>query len=196
MGPLIPQQIIDPAWNNLIGILVGMCFGFILEASGFSSSRKITGVFYGYDFTVLKVFMTAVAVAMVGLLYFNYFGWIDLSLVYVNPLFLNATIVGGFIMGIGFLMGGFCPGTSFAGAAIGKIDAMVFSLGMFLGILLFSEAYPLVETLYNAGDYGGLTITEWLGISPGLFAFLFVSAMLMLYGILYYFRDKFRKIEI
>ncbi|HRY31367.1 MAG TPA: YeeE/YedE thiosulfate transporter family protein [Bacteroidales bacterium] len=196
MGPLIPQQIIDPAWNNLIGFLVGMCFGLILEASGFSSSRKITGVFYGYDFTVMKVFMTAVAVAMVGLLYFNYFGWIDLSLVYVNPLFLNATIVGGFIMGIGFLMGGFCPGTSFAGAAIGKIDAIVFSLGMFLGILLFSEAFPLVETLYNAGDYGGLTITEVLGISPGLFAFFFVCAMLMLFGILYYFRDKFRKIEI
>ena len=47
MGPLIPQYIIDPAWNNLIGIIVGILFGLILESSGFSSSRIIVGVFYG-----------------------------------------------------------------------------------------------------------------------------------------------------
>ncbi|MHC1706540.1 MAG: YeeE/YedE thiosulfate transporter family protein [Bacteroidales bacterium] len=195
MGPLIPT-IIDPAWNNLIGIIVGILFGLILEASGFSSSRVIVGVFYGYDFTVLKVFMTAVAVAMVGLLYFSHLNWIDLSMIFINPLFLNATIVGGIIMGIGFLMGGFCPGTSFAGAAIGKIDAIFFSVGMAIGIFIFSEAFPLFENLYNANGYGGLLITEFLGISAGWFAFIFVSAMLMLYGILYYFRDKFRKIDL
>jgi hypothetical protein len=195
MGPLIPQHIIDPAWNNLIGIIVGIFFGMILESSGFSSSRVIIGVFYGYDFTVLKVFMTACAVAMVGLLYFSYLHWIDLSMIFVNPLFLNATLVGGFIMGIGFLMGGFCPGTSFAGAAIGKIDAVFFSLGMGIGILIFSEAFPLLKSLYMANDFGSLMITEVLGISAGWFAFLFVAMMLMLYGILYFFRDKFRKVD-
>ncbi len=167
----------------------------ILESSGFSSSRVIAGVFYGYDFTVLKVFMTAVAVAMVGLIYFEAFGWIDISMIFINPLYVNATIVGGFIMGIGFLMGGFCPGTSFAGIAIGKIDAIFYSVGMFLGIFLFSEMFPLFKNLYQANYLGGLKITDFLGISAGWFAFLFVSAMLMLYGILYYFRDKFRKIE-
>ncbi len=43
----------------IIAILIGIAFGFILEASGFSSSRKLAGVFYGYDFAVLKVFFTA-----------------------------------------------------------------------------------------------------------------------------------------
>ena len=59
MGPLIPNGIIPEEWNSIIAILIGIAFGFILEASGFSSSRKLAGVFYGYDFAVLKVFFTA-----------------------------------------------------------------------------------------------------------------------------------------
>lgn len=196
MGPLFPQQLIDPAWSNVFAIIIGIFFGMILESSGFSSSRKIVGVFYGYDMTVLKVFMTAVGVAMVGLLYFHYFGWLDLTMIYINPLYLYATLVGGVIMGIGFLMGGYCPGTSFAGAAIGKIDAIVFSLGMFLGIILFSEAYPLFANLYTSHYYGALKLDDVLGISSGWIAFLFVLIMISLYGVLYIFRDKLPKVEL
>ena len=62
MGPLIPNEIIPFEWSSIIAIVIGICFGFILEASGFSSSRKLAGVFYGYDFAVLKVFFTAAIV--------------------------------------------------------------------------------------------------------------------------------------
>ncbi|HML85308.1 MAG TPA: YeeE/YedE thiosulfate transporter family protein [Bacteroidales bacterium] len=129
MGPLVTQGIIDPAWNNLIALLVGMAFGFVLESSGFSSSRKLAGVFYGYDFVVLKVFFTAAITAALGLLIMSSIGMIDLSKIFINPTFLGPGIVGGIIMGFGFIMGGYCPGTSFCGAAIGKIDAIVFTLG-------------------------------------------------------------------
>ena len=174
MGPLIPMGVIGPEWNHVIAVLLGMGFGFALEASGFSSSRKLAGVFYGYDFTVLKVFFTAMITTAVGLLYLNYMGWIDLSMIYINPLFLHATIVGGFIMGVGFIMGGFCPGTSFCAVAIGKIDAIVFVLGMFLGILIFSETYPLFAGFYEGSYLGAATITDWLGISAGLFVFIVI----------------------
>ena len=142
IGPLIPQGTIGSEWSNVSGLILGMGFGYVLESSGFSSSRKLAGVFYGYDFVVLKVFFTAAITAMVGLLYFSYLGWVDFSMIYINPTFVTSAIVGGVIMGLGFIMGGFCPGTSFCGAAIGKIDAMIFSLGMFVGIFLFSEAFP------------------------------------------------------
>ena len=62
MGPLIPNGFIPYEWNIIIAVLIGLAFGFILEASGFSSSRKLVGVFYGYDFAVLKVFFTAALV--------------------------------------------------------------------------------------------------------------------------------------
>ena len=138
MGPLIPLGQIANGWDFIIALLIGIAFGFILEASGFSSSRNITGVFYGYNFVVLRVFFTAVIVAMIGLEYFDYMGWIDLNMIYIVPTYLTPMIVGSIIMGIGFIVGGFCPGTSYTAIAIGKLDAIVFTLGLFLGIFIFS----------------------------------------------------------
>lgn len=56
MAPLIVNEIISPDTNLFIAFLIGIGFGFVLEGSGFSSSRKLAGMFYGYDTTVLKVF--------------------------------------------------------------------------------------------------------------------------------------------
>ena len=172
MGPLVTQGIIDPAWNNLIALLVAMAFGFILESSGFSSSRKLAGVFYGYDFVVLKVFFTAAITAALGLLLMSSIGMIDLSKIFINPTFLGPGIVGGIIMGFGFIMGGYCPGTSFCGAAIGKIDAIIFTLGMFVGILIFSELFPLYSDFFTSGAMGNILVTDVLGIPAGLFVLL------------------------
>jgi len=130
MGPLIPLEIITGQWDFVIALLIGGAFGFILEASGFSSSRNIVGVFYGYNFVVLRVFFTAMIVAMVGYLYFSYLGWIDMNLVFVLPTYLNSMLLGGFLMGLGFVIGGFCPGTSYTAASIGKIDGIVFAGGV------------------------------------------------------------------
>lgn len=165
MGPLIPQGIITGQWDFVIALLIGMAFGFILEASGFSSSRNIAGVFYGYNFVVLRVFFMALIVAMIGLLYFDYFGWINMDLVYVLPTYLPSMILGGVIMGFAFVIGGFCPGTSFTAAAIGKIDAFVFIGGVLIGIFLFGEAFPLFEEFYTAGALGNITIGEVIGMS-------------------------------
>ncbi len=111
MGPLIVNDIITQNTNFFLAFLIGIGFGFVLESSGFSSSRKLAGMFYGYDTVVLKVFFTAAVVAMVGLLFMSLFNWIDLDMVYVNPTYLWSTIIGGIIMGAGFITGGFCPGT-------------------------------------------------------------------------------------
>ncbi len=173
MGPLIPQGIIPGEWNFVIAVLIGIAFGFVLERSGFSSSRKIVGLFYGYDFTVLRVFFTAAVTAAIGLYYFNFLGWIDMSMVYVHPTYVTASIVGGLIMGLGFIMGGYCPGTSLCGAAIGKIDGIVFTIGLMVGIFIFSEAYPFLEGMYNSNYLGNILISDYLGISSTLFIFLF-----------------------
>ena len=174
MGPLIIYEHITANTNLLFAFLIGLGFGFVLEASGFSSSRKLAGQFYGYDTTVIKVFFTAAIVAGLGLLIFGLFGWIDLDLIYINPYFKWSTIVGGVVMGAGFILGGFCPGTSFAGAAIGKIDAMVFVGGLFLGVLIFTEGYPLLEKLYLAEYKGTPKVSEALGMSDGLFLLVLV----------------------
>jgi hypothetical protein len=179
IGPLIPMGVIGQGWDLVIALLIGMAFGYVLESAGFSSSRKLAGVFYGYDFTVLRVFLTAAVTAMLGLLYFGYMGWLDLSMIYINETFLMAAIVGGVIMGAGFIMGGFCPGTSMCAVAIGKIDAMVFTGGMFLGVFIFSETYPYIRNIYEGYDLGPVKVYDVLGLSTGVFVMLLIIVALI-----------------
>ena len=79
MGPLAPNEIISENTNFLLAFFIGIAFGFVLESSGFSSSSKLAGIFYGYDTVVLKVFFTGAITCMLGLLFMSLFGWIDLS---------------------------------------------------------------------------------------------------------------------
>jgi rhodanese-related sulfurtransferase len=174
MGPLVPD-IIGNELNFVAALFIGIAFGFILEQAGFSTSKKLVGLFYGYDFTVLRVFFTAGVTAMIGVITLGHFGLLDISLIYINPTFLWSAIVGGLIMGLGFVIGGYCPGTSFCGAAIGKIDAMFFIFGSFIGVFIFAEGYPVFETLYKAEAWGNVRIFDTIGMSQGLFAFLLTA---------------------
>ena len=193
MGPLIPNGFIPGDWSFVIALLLGIAFGFILEASGFSSSRNIVGVFYGYNFVVLRVFFTAVIVAMVGLIYFDYFGWLDLSKIFILPTYLAPMIAGGVIMGLGFILGGFCPGTSFTAIAIGKMDGLVFTVGLYLGIFAFSLGFPLYNEFYNSGDMGNVTLMDVTGLSSQWFAFGFVVVALTAFWVTMLIEKRVRK---
>ena len=196
MGPLSIISAL-PEWANLlIGFVIGIGFGFALEQAGFSSSRKLAGMFYGYDTTVLKVFFTAAIVALVGSQFLSFFGLLDLSLVYVNPYFIGASVVGGVIMGAGFVMGGFCPGTGISALSIGKIDAFVFLFGGLVGAFLFAETYPIVENFAISGFKGPMKVDEWLGVSPGVFTFILIIAAVLLFWIAELAEKKFSRPDI
>jgi hypothetical protein len=195
MGPLIVNEIISQNTNLLLAFFIGIGFGFVLEQAGFSSSRKLAGMFYGYDTVVLKVFFTGAITAALGLLFFSLFGWIELSYVFVNPTYLWSTIVGGIVMGLGFIMGGFCPGTSFCGAAIGKIDALVFIGGLFIGIFIFAEGFPLWQKLYLSGFMGDITVSQALNISSGLFVFLLILVAAGMFWVAEWAEKKFPREE-
>lgn len=183
MGPLVANEIISPDTNLFLAFLIGIGFGFVLESNGFSSSRRLAGMFYGYDTTVLKVFFTAAITGMLGLLFMSLFGWIDLSLIYINPTYLWSAIGGGVIMGVGFILGGYCPGTSFCAASIGKLDALAFIGGIFLGVLLFTEAYPLWENFFNAKYLGSPLLSSVLGLSRGVMTLLIILVALGMFWV-------------
>lgn len=181
MGPIIPLSNISEEVNLLVAFLIGIGFGFSLEQAGFSSSRKLAGMFYGYDITVLKVFFTAAIFAMLGLLLLNYLGFMDMSIVYVNEYFVKSAIVGGMIMGAGFIIGGFCPGTSVTAAAIGKVDAIYFILGSLIGIFIFGEAFPFLESFYKASYLGPVKFSDFIGVSDGMMAFIVVIIAMFMF---------------
>ena len=186
-----------PEWLSLlIAFIIGIGFGFSLEQAGFSSSRKLAGMFYGYDATVLKVFFTAAMTAMLGLIFLNFVGLIDLDIVYVNEYYVYSAIIGGIIMGAGFIIGGFCPGTSFTAAAIGKIDAMWFILGSMIGIFIFGETFVFWKDLYMSGYKGAVKISDLLGIRDGYFALALILVATLMFWVAEMAEKKFKREDI
>jgi rhodanese-related sulfurtransferase len=164
--------------------LIGFGFGFALEMSGFGDSRKLAAQFYFKDLTVLKVMFTAIVVAMVLTFLTSGLGILDFSQVWVNPTYLASGILGGLIMGVGFIIGGFCPTTSLAAASTGKIDGMFFILGGFVGALLFGETEKFFDGWYtHAGYYGRLTLDQVFHLPVGAVVTLVVlMALFMFWG--------------
>jgi rhodanese-related sulfurtransferase/uncharacterized membrane protein (DUF485 family) len=166
--PLPLETLVGKPLMYLLFGLIGFAFGFILELSGFGNSKKLAAQFYFKDLTVLKVMFTAIITAMVLLFAAVGLGILDFNQVWVNPTYLWPGIVGGLIMGVGFIVGGFCPGTSLVAAATFKIDGLFFVLGGLLGIFLFGETERFFDDWWNSSYYGRLTIPEWLGLPVGV----------------------------
>lgn len=189
MAPLLPFEIISPGWGLVITFLIGIAFGFILESAGFSSSRKLVGIFYAYDFVVLKVFFTAGLTAMIGLIFMQYFGFIDMSAVNINSNYLWSALVGGVIMGFGFILGGFCPGTSVTGAVIGKIDAWFFIFGLFIGIFIFGQFDTTFNKLFSGYYFDSERIYDTLGMQRGWFVLFMIMMAVIAFAVGHYFED-------
>lgn len=143
-----------PLYDNgaAAGLLAGLLFGFVLENAGFGSARKLTGQFRLSDWSVFKVMFTAVIVAAVGLWLLELAGVMGFADVYIPTPFFWAMGLGGVLIGAGFAVGGYCPGTSAVGLAGGRGDALAFILGMVAGTAIFAGLFPLVEPLYTAGQ--------------------------------------------
>jgi hypothetical protein len=158
----------------VIAFVIGIGFGFFLERGGFGSARKLTSQFYLDDLAVFKVMFTAIVTAMLGVFYLSWLGIMDLSLVDLVTTNLWPQIVGGLVLGFGFVIGGYCPGTSLVAAVTGRIDGMVFILGVLAGIFVFGEAFPLLKGFYESGDFGRLTLPQAFHLPYGLVVFLVV----------------------
>jgi thiosulfate/3-mercaptopyruvate sulfurtransferase len=156
-----------------LALLIGIGFGFALERAGFSSSRRLAGVFYFTDMAVVKVMFSALITALLGLSYLVAFDWIHLDQIFLMPTVYGAQIMGGLLFGVGFAMGGWCPGTAAAGMAAGRIDAFVFLVGTVGGSILFNELFPVIRSLYTAGDQGVQMAYDSLGISRNAFILAF-----------------------
>ncbi len=166
-----------------IFLIVGIGFGITLEQAGFGRSSKLAGQFYFTDFAMFKVMFTAVITAMVLIFGSIAIGILDFRAVFVPGTYLWPIAIGGFILGVGFLIGGLCPGTSIVGAATFKIDAMVFLGGVVIGVFVFGETVPYFMNFWTTSDLGRLTIPDWLGIPTGVVVlFIVVFALLLFWG--------------
>ena len=167
--------------SYLIYLAIGFAFGFILESSGFGDSRRLAGQFYFSELAVVKVMFTAIVVAMILIFWATALGLLDYNEIWVAPTYLWPGIAGGVIMGIGFILGGYCPGTSVVSVATLKIDGMFFFLGHIAGVLFFGETVSFITTFWNSGYLGRFTLPELLHVETGVTVVLVVCLALAMF---------------
>lgn len=161
------------------GLILGAGFGWVLERAGFGSPCKLTAQFRLTDWSVFKVMFTAIVFAAVGLMILEGVGIVQGDELFIPPAFLGAAALGGALVGAGFAIGGYCPGTSLVGFVSGRLDAALFLIGLIFGTWGFAWAFPQIEFLTSLGEISSVnTLPELIHVSP-----LYVNAALILMAI-------------
>ncbi len=176
-GPLYIQGAFGYQTSLLIAVGIGFLFGFVLERAGFGDSRNLTNIFYFRDMRVLKVMFSALLTAMLGLIALSWFGLFDYSVLVEHTLlktYLWPQLVGGILFGLGFAIGGYCPGTAIVGITSGKLDAVTFMVGMLAGMWIFALGFPIWGGFYMSSDLGRLTLWQAFGLPKEVMALAIV----------------------
>jgi uncharacterized membrane protein YedE/YeeE len=145
----------------LVGLLMGIVFGFALEKSRVFEPGIIVGQMQLRNFIMLKVFLTAVATGAVVLAVLNGFGFVKLA---PKATLYGADIVGGLILGMGIALAGACPGTVMAQIGAGYRDAVVTLIGGLAGAMAYSYAEPALSKTMLGTSSGKLVLSSLLGI--------------------------------
>ncbi len=173
-APLVLNDLISADYSLWLAVLIGIGMGFFLERAGFGSARKLVAQFYLYDMSVFKVMGTAIVTAMVGIFLLSSTCILDLGQVAMVGTFVWPQVVGGLILGIGFVVGGYCPGTSVVACATGKLDGMVFAGGLIFGMLTYGEIFPYVQCFADSTPLGKQTIYGYFNIPFGVVVLLVI----------------------
>ncbi len=181
MAPYDLNSVFGTPGAYLIYIAIGFTFGFILESAGFGDARQLAAQFYFRRLNVLKVMFTAIIVAMTLIFLSTALGLLDYNEVWVNPTYLWPGIVGGLIMGVGFIIGGYCPGTSLVSMATLKIDGVFFVAGVVVGVLAFGETVSYFNSFWHSSFMGRFTLPELLGLETGVVVLLVVVIALVMF---------------
>jgi hypothetical protein len=161
-----------------LATLLGIGFGYTLERAGFSRSPVLAAEFYGRDMRVLKVMFTAIATTAVGLALLGGIGWVDLAALKIPETWLWPQLVGGVLLGMGFIMAGYCPGTSLVAAGSGYSDGLLTLVGVIVGSIVFGFAYPSLAHFYESSAMGVATLPKLTGLPWAVLAALIVVVAL------------------
>jgi hypothetical protein len=173
-GPLsVVLKFSHPA-EMVAALLVGVGFGFALERGGFGRADNLAAVFYGRDFRVLRVMFTAIVTGMLGLYLCDLTGVMPLGSIGLLDTYLLPQLVGGLLLGAGFIIGGYCPGTSMVATMSGKLDGLMFVLGLLGGTTIFTLAYDVLRPFHLKTAMGRVLLNEYFRLPSGVMVFAVV----------------------
>lgn len=163
----------------VIGLLMGVVFGFAFEKSRMMEPGSLIGQFQFRRFIMMKMLLAAVATSLVVLAVMHGSGLVQLS---VKPALVGNMVVGGLLLGIGIVMTGACPGTAAAQIGAGYKDAWATVLGGLIGASIYGYNQTAIDRALDwsgigLGNWGKLTLTDLVPGGFVIWALGFAAAM-------------------
>lgn len=144
-----------------LGLFSGIAFGFVIQRVGATNPNKMTRAHLMMDSDIPRFMVLAVALSALGLLGLQATGE---PRTVILPTSLLATGIAAIIFGIGWGLTGYCPGTCWAAAGEGRMDAIFTLLGGLAGTAAFAQFHELlIPVLYLPTSIGPVTLTDWFG---------------------------------
>lgn len=142
----------------LLAIVVGLAFGFALNRVGATNPENIINMLRLADTHLMKVILFAIGFASLLLFAGLALGVIDPGHISVKASYLGV-VVGGLLLGAGFAIAGYCPGTGLAAAATGRFDGIVFVVGGLVGAFAYTLSHAAVKATGMLDDLFGGKVT-------------------------------------
>jgi len=177
-----------------LAVLLGAAFGFVLDRIGATNPGYIIRMLNLSNLHLMKIILAGIGVASILLFAGLLLGLVDPGHLSVKTAYLGV-FIGGLLLGIGFAVAGYCPGTGLTALATGRVDALFFVIGGLVGAGVYMLVYAgvaetgLLEAVaggkatlapVSGTDYPALfsgVAGEWLGIAIGV-AFIAVAWLL------------------
>jgi uncharacterized membrane protein YedE/YeeE len=131
----------------ILAIILGVFFGFALQRVGATNPQNIINMLRLKDLHLMKAIFFAIGISSTLLFLLMSAGIIDAGHLSVKSSYMGV-IPGGALLGLGFAVAGYCPGTSLTALADGRRDALFFSVGGLVGALIYTLVYGSIKSTW------------------------------------------------
>lgn len=184
---------VEPIGKLLLGLFTGLVFGFLMQKGWVTRYRVILGQFLLRDFTMVKIFLTAIVSGALGIWLLRQLGIVEL---HVKSALVSANVLGGIIFGVGMALLGYCPGTAVAAMGDRSRHAIPGVIGMIVGAAIYAETHSWLQgNLLKGGSLGKITAVEVTGLSPWWFILGLAVIAVVLFSALERWERRARPVE-
>lgn len=162
----------------LYALLIGVAMGVLIQRVRASSPGMILANLRLENLSIIKFMATTIAVGMIAVYLLDQF--VPQAMHFdVKPTYVIGVALGGLIFGVGFALGGYCPGTCVVGAGEGRKDALFAVGGGVVGALLFTLLYNvLLDPIIKPMDLGKVRLQDYIHIPTIALAIIVAGIML------------------